>query len=162
MTLASFLLRPSEASRPIVPNTPEIIIRPATRKDMDFVMSSWKKSWRTSPWAGCIRNDEYYSSIASTIEGLVLRGAAFYIACLDSRPDRILGWVCSEQLSAGEACIHYLYVKDPYIKWPIGKKLIEHVPGKKPGFYTFRYRQVAEACHYEQGWRHAPEIARRR
>jgi len=141
-----------------------IQIRAASADDVNFIMSSWKRSWRESPWAGCIRNDEYYESIRSTIEGLVARGAEFLVAVPASGPDisRIMGWVCSEALSDGVCAIHYLYVKDPFLRLGIGEQLVSAAKGTKPGFYTFRYHQVAEACKHSEGWRHRPEIARRR
>ena len=81
------------------------------------------------------------------------------MACLKADPERILGWICYEQ-SGPDAVVHYCYVKDPYLPLGIGETLVDRVPGKKPGFYTFRYRQVVEACG--KNWRHAPEIARRK
>lgn len=131
-------------------------IRSAKPEDMDFVMSNWKRSWRVSPWAGCIRNDEYYASISSTIEGLVARGAEILVAELGGR---LLGFICSEQLEDGACCVHYIYVKDPFIRMGIGEKLVDAAPGSKPGFFTFRYHQVCDAC---KGFKHAPEIARRK
>lgn len=137
-------------------------IRLATFEDIKFIMSSWKQSWRVSPWAGVIRNDEYFDVIQSTIDGLIARGATLQVACLESRPERILGWICSEVLPDGVCCIHYIYVKDPYLNQGIGEKLVEAAQGRKPGFYTFRYKQVSEACRSSEGWRHVPEIARRK
>jgi hypothetical protein len=122
-------------------------------------MSSWKRSWRVSPWAGVIRNDEYYESIRSTIDGLIARGAELTVACYVEAQDRILGWICSEVLQDGLCCIHYIYVKDPYLGLNIGETLVKQASGRKPGLYTFRYRQVTDAC---KGWKHAPEVARRK
>lgn len=139
-------------------STPDIEYRPAKVEDMKFILSSWKNSWRTCPWAGTVRNDEFFAVTSSTIEGLVSRGASFLVA-VHPGTDRILGWICYEVLSRGEACVHFLYVKDFALKFGIGERLVEQTPGNKPGFFTHRYRQVAEAC---QGWRHAPEIARRK
>jgi len=139
---------------------PNLKIRPANPDDINFVMSTWKRTWRTSPWAGCIRNDEYFKSIGSTIEGLIARGSELLVA--ESESGRLLGWCCHETLADSTCCIHYIYVKDPYISLGIGDQLVAATPGTKPGFYTFRYSQVAEACKHSEGWRHRPEIARRR
>lgn len=138
----------------------EIKFRPAQAEDVKFIMSSWKQSWRVSPWAGTVRNDEFFKTCRSTIEGLVLRGAEFKIAHSEKYPARILGWVCYEVMPQGECCLHYLYVKDPYISLNIGAALVNECPGTKPGFYTHRYRQVTDSIG--EGWRHAPEIARRK
>jgi GNAT superfamily N-acetyltransferase len=139
-------------------------IREACEADIGFIMSSWKRSWRVSPWAGCIRNDEYYASISSTIEGLVARGAYFLVAVPSGGPNvsRILGWACAEVLGDGTCAIHYVYVKDPYLRLGIGDKLVNAAKGTKPGLYTFRFHQVAEACSFAEGWRHSPEVARRK
>jgi len=139
--------------------SPSILIRPAKPEDVKFIMSSWKQSWRVCPWAGCIRNDRFYDDIRATIEGLLGRGATLTVACISEQPDAILGWLCSEVLPDGTCAVHYTYTKDPYLRMGIGAKLVEAAPGTKPGLYTFRFRQVTEAC---PGWRHAPEVARRR
>lgn len=140
------------------------IIREGVADDAGFIMSSWKRSWRVSPWAGCIRNDEYYASISSTIEGLVARGAYFLVAVPAEGEfnSRILGWCCTEVLGDGTCAIHYVYVKDPYLRLGIGEKLVSAAKGTKPGIFSFRFSQVAEACPFAEGWRHSPEIARRK
>ena len=142
-----------------MPLDSSVVLRPIAEADVSFIMSSWKRSWRVSPWAGVIRNDQYYDVMRSTIEGLIARGAEFRVACLETHPDRILGWCCYEQLPDGLCCIHYVYVKDPYLRMGIGEKLVDSAAGTKPGLYTFRTRQVTEAC---PGWRHAAEVARRK
>ncbi len=141
---------------------PSLLIREACEADVGFIMSSWKRSWRVSPWAGCIRNDEYFASISSTIEGLIARGATLQVACLAGNEGRILGWCCSEVLADGTCAINYIYVKDPYLRLGIGDKLVNAAKGTKPGLYTFRFHQVAEACPFSEGWRHSPEVARRK
>lgn len=133
--------------------------RAAEPDDMRFILSSWKRSWRVSPWAGTVRNDEFYATCSSTIEGLVARGAQFRVAYLASHPDRILGWVCHETLQDGTLCVHYLYTKDAFIRYGVGTKLVESLPGGRPGLYSHRFAQVVEAC---PGFRHAPEVARRK
>lgn len=138
-----------------------ITVRPAEPGDMKFVLSSWKRTWRVCPWAGVIRNDQFFASISDTIEGLILRGARIWVATPEGQSGVILGWLCCEVAKSGEAIIHYVYVKDPYLGAGIETKLYEAADGTKPGFYTFRYRQVVDLCG-PKGFRHAPEIARRR
>lgn len=143
----------------------DIQIRGVNSDDISFIFDSWLRSWRKSPWAGVIPNNLYFPLTRSTIEQLVARGAEFKVACLASDPERILGWICHEQ-TGPDAVVHYCYVKDPYLNLGIGDALVSAIPGNKPGFYTFRYRQVTDACpsgsRENPGWRHAPEIARRR
>ena len=139
----------------------DIAFRKATPEDVPFIMNSWLNSWKKSPWAGVIRNNHYYAETRGVIEDLVGRGATFEVACRTSRPDRIVGWICTEQTPAGEAVVHYLYVKEPFLPFGVGASLVKRAAAT-PGFYTFRYRQVADACPHSEGWRHAPEIARRK
>jgi len=141
-------------------NSTGVFIRAAEPDDMKLIMESWKRSWRTSPWAGVIRNDEYYASIRSTIEGLIARGAQLLVASHESKPGRVMGWVCYEVLSDELCCIHYVYVKDPFLRQGIGDQLVAAAEGKKPGLYSFRFRQVVESVG--PGWSHAPEVARRK
>lgn len=138
----------------------EVLYRRARADDVRFVFDSWLRSWRTCPAAGTIRNDMYFPVQRATIEGLIGRGAELEIACLEADVDKILGWSCFEVAPSGESIINYVYVKDAYLPFGLGKALVDRAPGKKPGFYTHRYRQVLDACG--DGWRHAPEIARRK
>lgn len=141
----------------------EVAYRAATADDVPFILDSWMKSWRKSPWAGCIVNNSYFKVQRETIEQLIARGAKLEVACSPTKPTQILGWVCSELTTDPEprTVIHYIYVKDPYLRLPIAATLVQRSPGRQPGYYSHRYRQVQDACDYKEGWRHAPEIARR-
>lgn len=140
------------------PNNHDIIYRPAQTEDIPFILDSWLKSWRVCDAAGTIRNDLYYATQRATIEGLIGRGAEFIVASPTNKPEHILGWVCYEH-NPEFALVHYLYVKDPYVRLGLQAELVERVPGPRPGAFTHRYRQVLETC---KGWRHIPEIARRK
>lgn len=139
----------------------DVIVRDVYQSDIKFIFDSWLRSWRTSPWAGVIPNNVYYPLTRSVIEQLVGRGATFKVACLANDNDKILGWVCYE-VPDQTTVIHYIYIKDAYIPFDIGQLLLDATPGSKPGFFTFRYRQVSDICTYDKGWKHAPEIARRK
>jgi GNAT superfamily N-acetyltransferase len=134
--------------------------------DLNFVFDSWLKSWRSNKYAGVIPNNLYYSTYRSTIEGLVGRGAEVVVAVNSEDEDHILGYVCFETTPDGFSCIHYLYVKDPYLKRGVDAILLEQVKGQKPGFFTFKYSQVTEALFKRWPnlgvWKWAPEIARRK
>jgi hypothetical protein len=142
--------------------------RPATPADMPLIMDSWLKSWRVSPWAGIIPNNTFYPLTRGVIEHIVMRGAEFEVACSEQKPDLIFGWICREQTNEQTpiAVIHFLYVKDPYLKYKdgsgrtIGAGLVGRAPGR-PGLYTFRTRQLEEVARVA-GFRHAPEVARRK
>lgn len=131
--------------------------RVANKNDVPFILDSWMKSWRRNKFAGVIGNDKYYETTRSNIENLVRRGAKFKIVCLENDEDCIMGWVCTEKLKDESVCVHYMYVKDPYLKTGVPEKLVEDLPAT--GFYSYRFNQVVE---FLPGWRWVPEIARRK
>lgn len=129
-------------------------VRPFTQDDVPFIFNSWLKSFRTSPFAGVIPNHLYYEVYRTTIEDLIARGAEVLVACDSAKETRILGYICFEP-----NCLHYLYVKDPYLKLGVSDLLITESGLLPTAFYTFKYRQVESAL--PQGkW--VPEIARRK
>jgi len=144
-------------------NIEGVAFRRATVDDTAFIMDSWLNSWRKSPWAGVILNNDYYKTTRSVIEHLVLRGANFEVACHDKDPERILGWICTESTNEQEplCIVHCVYAKDAYLKLKVGAALLARAPGRHPGIYTFRTRQVEAVCR-PAGFRHAPEAARRK
>jgi hypothetical protein len=132
--------------------------------DLPFVFDSWMNSWRKCPWAGCIPNNLYFPLQRSAIEQLIGRGATVEIACRTQDENHILGWICSEVSKENEpkAIVHYLYIREAYLPFGIGEALVARCEGAKPGYFTYRYRTVSDACDTRQGWRHIPEISRRK
>jgi hypothetical protein len=132
-------------------------IRPAKKEDVAFLLDSWMKSWRVNKFSGCIPNNEFYSVTRNNIENLVARGSKFRVAVLDKDEDAILGWICYEKLKSGDDCVHYMYVKDPYLKMGIGNKLADEVAST--GFFSYHFHQVTD---FFRKFKWAPEIARRK
>jgi hypothetical protein len=132
-----------------------ILIRDYEAVDLYLVFDSWLNSWRVNRHAGVIPNHKYYDLQREVIEGLIIRGAKINVAA-SFQSGASLGWVCYE-LKDEIPIVHYLYVKDPYLSYPVVRTLLESVPGTKPGFITHKLplRELRE-------WKHAPEIARRK
>lgn len=134
----------------------EILIRKRIPSDLAFVFDSWMKSWRTSKWAGVIPNHLYFETQRVLIEDLIARGAWILVAHPEGQVDTIIGWACAEQKD--ERCVlHYIYVKDPFLGLGIAEKLLDALPGRKPGFITHKLPNKAL-----KEWRHTPEIVRRK
>ena len=133
------------------------MLREMRTTDVPFVFNSWLESWRVNKYAGCIPNNLYYATTRSNIENLIARGSTIKVACLADDEDCILGWVCSEVLKDGNSCVHFIYVKDPYLTHGIGEKLASTLPER--GFFTYRTTQT-EQFFPKYTW--APEIARRK
>ena len=132
-------------------------VRAAKKEDVPFLLDSWMKSWRVNKHSGCIPNNQFYQVTRDCIENLVARGSKFRVACLDKDEDAILGWICYEKLRDSSDCVHYMYVKDPYLKMGIGNKLADEV--SLSGFYSHKFTQVKD---FFSKFKWAPEIARRK
>lgn len=93
------------------------------------------------------------------LEDLLRRGATLNVAVPDPDPgeDTIMGWVCAEVEKGGVCVLHYAYVRDPFLRYPVLPALLDSLPGTKPGFITHRL----DSRHLTK-WRHLPEIARRK
>lgn len=137
--------------------------RAARPSDVPFILDSWIKSFRESPWAGVVPNNQFYAVTREAIEGLLARGAKLTIACSRADEDQILGWTCLEPVRDGTAC-HFTYVKDPYRKRGLATELLTHgTHSPQEGdrrFYTFRTR--CSSYFSRTGWVHEPAIARRK
>lgn len=134
-----------------------MLIRDLKKEDAPFIFDSWMRSWRVSKYAGCIPNNLFYSTTRANIEHLIARGSIVKVACLDTNPDAILGWVCYETLPDTSSCVHYIYVKDPYLKLGVGEALAKLLP--ESGFYSYRGSQIDD---FFPEFKWAPEIARRK
>lgn len=128
-------------------------IRPWVPEDAKFVMDNWLNSWRTNRYAGVIRNCDYYNATRTLIEDLISRGATVLVA---DHGRTLLGFACGE-VKDGMTVHHYTFQKDLYAsKVPdLRSVLLDALPGDKPGWFTF-YQP------HPPGWRHAPEMARRK
>jgi GNAT superfamily N-acetyltransferase len=131
--------------------------------DVRFVLDSWAKSFRASPWAGVIPNHLYYDVFHESVEQLLARGTKIQIACAKHDPSRILGWVATEKVRDGQA-VHFIYVKDPFRRRGLASHLLEQTVGTqdREGRYFYTYRTRDSGYLFGTDWTFAPEIARRK
>jgi len=134
----------------------EVEFRPVEPSEIGFVLDSWIKSYRQSDWAGVVPNHLFFSVMRETIGGLIARGAKLVGA---SVAGRLLGYVCYEHKGEDTAVLHYVYVKDPFRRKGLGKRLVSMAVGDRENcLYTARTRHskfVARGAY-------APEVARRK
>lgn len=128
------------------------IVRPWREGESGFVYDSWLNSWRTSRYAGVIRNCDYYDTTRNVIDELIGRGATLLLAELDGE---LLGFVCAESKD-GKVVHHYTYVKDPFLRKGVEERLLRELGGQ-PGWFTFAQERFLK----DKRWKHAPEMARR-
>lgn len=131
---------------------------PMAPEEIELVMDSVAKSFRTSPWAGLVPNHMWFPVCRAAITGLIERGAQVTVVRASGR---VLGYVVHESKD-GSPVVHYLYIKDPYRRMGLAKALMDKTGAVKGArvFYTFKTGQTKFLA---KGYVavHAPEMARR-
>lgn len=97
-----------------------------TGDELAFVFDSWSRSFRKSPYAGCVPNSMWESVSRASMNEIVDRGAQVRVATVDL-PDgtrRVMGYIVAEPQYK---VIHWIYVKKDYRRKGIGWNLIRAV-----------------------------------
>ena len=92
-------------------------IRPATTGDLDYILSSWMRTWEKSPemdLPGMLR-DEYFREAHLILDELVSRASgngSLYICHATGAPHIIRGYLCAEATTQPDiAYVHWVQVK---------------------------------------------------
>ena len=89
--------------------TPPFHMRPPMQGDIQFILSSWLKSFRNSEFANYIPNKLYYEFHGSLVKNIIARSLVS-ILCDVEDPEHVYGYVVYELL--GDVFIlHYIYIK---------------------------------------------------
>jgi hypothetical protein len=113
----------------------QIRLRPANEEDVPFIFSSWLKSFRTSHFANKLVNSVYFAEHHKLIEKIV-KNAHVIVACNNSDPSQIYGWVCAQQIE-GIFTLHFVYIKHPFRKMGLARLLINSFEqADTAGIYT--------------------------
>lgn len=133
-------------------------VRPATEADINFIFSSWLKSYRDSFFAATISTTVYYAEHHKVVERL-LKSCEVYVACSDADTSELYGFVCGERVD-GILVIHYAYVKHHFRWLGIGRKLFEQFnhDGTSAGLYT-HLTKSSRPLASKFGFVHSPYIA---
>lgn len=139
----------------------DLVLRAAKLSDINFLTSSWLRSYRNAPAVSGVPNSTYYYYHHKVLEELLTR-CTVMVACFPDRPDQILGYVCAEKFDAG-LVIHYLYVKKTFRNFGIARKLVDHlVEAEKPPkiLYTHKTRDMfpIERKLRDNGWEFHPYL----
>lgn len=121
-----------------------ITTRIATPEDIPFIFSSWLNSFRKSEFSKHVPQKLYFSGHHRLIGELLSRSDVF-IAVNEEDESQILGWICAE-MDRPVPIFHYLYVKYPFRRMGIGRKLFSLMP-KGPFIYTHETGQVGKLSH---------------
>ena len=123
--------------------TPQVRLRPATPEDVNFIFSSWLKSYRNSLAASKIENPINFAEEHKLIEKL-LKTSKVVVACNNSDSNQLYGYIVTSEV-AGIYCVHMLYVKHTFRRLGIGRILLNSTPREPEaaGIYT-HYTRVGE------------------
>lgn len=97
-------------------------IRSANKDDIPFVYSTWLRSYKhSSPVTRCIRSDAFYAGHQKILDSILSsEGVTVVIACDREDLNLIFGFLAYEP-----EIVHFVYIKKPFRKMGIAKKLLE-------------------------------------
>lgn len=123
-----------------------VALREATSEDVNFIFSSWLKSYRSSDFAKCITDTIYFEYHHDVIENLIATSQVI-VACDKKKPHEIYGYMVA-QVVDNIFTIHYTYVKQPFRRIGIADlmfKAFDHNPDHVACYSheTFMARRLA-------------------
>lgn len=141
---------------------PEFIIRPyAESSDWPFVFDAWANSFRSSVFAGTVRNNQYFDVICGTIKGLLERGMRVLILADRKHLNVLVGFIAFEVPECKIPVIHYLYIKDSFRRQGLGGALLKEVQ-ERSSFDELIYTHRTKYSRFFRGARHVALLARRK
>lgn len=106
---------------------------PVEADEIPFVVDAWVRSFRDSPWAGCISNDRYQEVMRERVNDLLARGVRVVVAVPEEGKRRVFGFIATE----APDIIHYVYVKKSVRKLGLASRLVAECAATS-GRFTFR------------------------
>ena len=136
-----------------------VLYRPVNMGDMGFILKTWIRDFRKSPWSGPYEKELKTQIIKETIEETFnVPSTTTIIASLEDVKDQIFGFCCFDPK---KVLVHYLYVKPAYRRMRIGRDLLSIASKNKPFAYTHKtrfHRFYGPDARYRPDalWRKAP------
>ena len=131
-----------------------------TEDEYALVFDSWSRSFKKSPWAGCVTNDMYDQVSRRTIADILDRGATVRVACaeLPTGGRRVMGYVVCEP---EKRILHWLFVKRDFRGMGVGSSLLrEVVKDDETWTYTHRTRASVKFLGPQFEWDPVPARVR--
>lgn len=120
---------------------PEVVLRPGRDTDIDYVYSTWLRSYlRHGVGLGWARHGgpearaRYHRGQQAVIRRILDRGARVTVAGLAGDEQLVCGWAVDEPYPR---ILHYVYVRQTLQRCGIGRQLLQHVA---PTEHTHRCR----------------------
>lgn len=114
-----------------LPKDISVAYRGARQPDINFILSSWIKSFRT--WNAGMHNHHYYIGQQAVVAALA--ETSKIIVCCEAEPSEgkfIFGWVCGVMDVPNDTLtLHYIYVKNGYRRAGIGQSLLDQIGWQK-------------------------------
>ena len=122
----------------------KISFRPPGQDDWNYILDSWKKSFRT---AVGFHTPSYYAEISDRIEHITDTPGTVYVLAVDpDDPDFILGWLCHTN-----NVVHYLFVRQCFRRAHVATRLLtNHIDTDKPITCT-SWTRVCEPANKRSG-----------
>lgn len=103
----------------------EFKARPVREEDLNFIWSSWLKSYRNSNFALTIPNEVYFAFHQALINQIMLNPKnAVTVLCDPDKEDDIIGYIA---YCVTRPVIFYIYIKQPFRKLGLGQFLFRGV-----------------------------------
>jgi GNAT superfamily N-acetyltransferase len=105
-------------------------VRPGKAEDVPFILHSWLKRYRDAVHPRLISDRAYYEVQHAVIRKILeAPGLKISVACDKEDENHIYGYCVGEQLADGWTIVHWTYVKGPFRRFGIGKKLVSDIVG---------------------------------
>lgn len=133
-----------------------VAYRPATARDLAFVIKSWVRSYAADKRAGSMTRARLVAAIRGTIDDLLHQPTTRLMLAVNAlAPDQIWGFVCFD-VGRDFPVLHFVYVKSLFRECGIGSGLVARAREDKPGVirYTFDTadrRHVVREGHFKPG-----------
>lgn len=125
----------------------DVAIREAVAGDVPFVLNSWLQSFARAPFARLVPVDAYWRGHHELVLSVLGRSET-RVACSPTDTDAIMGWSVT-----APGVVHYVYVKFPYRRLGIARRLLAHVP--EAARYTHA-TPVLASLPVPRGWQWDP------
>lgn len=130
--------------------------------EFPLIFDSWSRSFKKSPWAGCVTNDMWDQVSRKTMTDIIDRGARILVAHVElpEGKRRVMGYSVSEP---SKCVLHWLYVKKDFRDTALGvqvellRRTVQDWPIDHYWIYTHKTRSSERLLH---GWTWDPTLAR--
>lgn len=96
-----------------------MILRGQRESDRNFILSSWKMSYRDT--MGEVPSGHYFEIMKKRIDRIQRDGAGVLVACWEEDDDHILGWCV---FGPCPGVVHYVYVRETERRRGVARELV--------------------------------------